>query len=192
MLAYSIEAALRADYVDRVVVSTESEVVAEAAIKWGAEVPFMRPPVLAGDNASLDAVIRHAFFKLENNGYRSPEHLVLLPTSPFRSRGLMNRVCELLRSGHRSVETVRPVSPRLYCQRKASGAIQRVKMDESQTAFRSYGLVGGQNRNGLKRPFMLRVEDPIMLIDIDTPDDFALAEQILRDGAFDFNGHFEG
>ena len=51
LLAYSIEAALRCPLVGRVVVSTESPMIAEIAVRHGAEVPFLRPHDLAGDQA---------------------------------------------------------------------------------------------------------------------------------------------
>lgn len=64
MLAYSVEAALRAECFDRVVVSTDCEHVAEVAQRYGAEVPFKRPGALANDHAPTIAVITHALREL--------------------------------------------------------------------------------------------------------------------------------
>jgi len=47
LIAWAIGAAREAKRLDRVIVSTEDEEIAETARKWGAEVPFVRPPELA-------------------------------------------------------------------------------------------------------------------------------------------------
>jgi len=49
LIAYSIAAGLAAETVDRVIVSTDDEEIAEIARKFGAETPFIRPPALAMD-----------------------------------------------------------------------------------------------------------------------------------------------
>ena len=80
LIAWTIEAALAAREVDRVVVSTDDEEIAAIARKWGADVPFMRPAELASDEASGYAVVTHAIKEL-------PEHddlILLQPTSPMR------------------------------------------------------------------------------------------------------------
>ncbi|MEC7080628.1 MAG: pseudaminic acid cytidylyltransferase, partial [Pseudomonadota bacterium] len=49
MVAHAIENALASPYVDKVVVSTDDESIADVARDYGAEVPFMRPAELADD-----------------------------------------------------------------------------------------------------------------------------------------------
>ena len=67
LIAYTIHEALSCDYIDAVVVSTDSEAIAKVATKAGAEVPFMRPEELAGDKAkSIDSVL-HAITMLKNH-----------------------------------------------------------------------------------------------------------------------------
>ena len=56
-MSYVIEACLKARSVDRTIVSTDHEQIAEVAREWGAEVPFMRPAAFAGDLVTLDPVI---------------------------------------------------------------------------------------------------------------------------------------
>ncbi|MBQ9511715.1 MAG: NTP transferase domain-containing protein, partial [Lachnospiraceae bacterium] len=58
LITYTIEAALQSRYIDRVVVSTDSEAIAAVARAAGADVPFLRPAELASDTAkSIDAVL---------------------------------------------------------------------------------------------------------------------------------------
>ena len=44
LIAYAIETALASKLIDRVIVSTEDREIAQIALQYGAEVPFMRPP----------------------------------------------------------------------------------------------------------------------------------------------------
>lgn len=85
LIAWSIEQAKSCSDIDRIVVSTDNEEIAEVAKKYGAEVPFIRPAELANDTASTIDVIFHAtnWFK-EHKDYRSEYILLLQPTSPLR------------------------------------------------------------------------------------------------------------
>lgn len=85
LIAWTIEAALECGYIDRVVVSTEDEEIADVAKRWGAEVPFMRPAQLATDEAKGMEVLLHAMGWLEAHQERFDLVLLLQPTSPLRS-----------------------------------------------------------------------------------------------------------
>lgn len=85
LIAWTIDAALEAASIDRIIISTDDEMIADAARAAGAEVPFMRPSELAGDTSSHLDVIHHAIRKIRETD-ADVTHLVLLqPTSPFRS-----------------------------------------------------------------------------------------------------------
>src|SRR5262245_46491950 len=95
LLAYSIEAGLRARLVDRVIVSTDDEEIAEVARTWGADVPFLRSPGIVGDDPS---VLQHVVGWLEANTGRIPEFVVqLCPTSPLRPPDCVDDAIEILR-----------------------------------------------------------------------------------------------
>ena len=77
LIAYTIEAALGAKGVDRVIVTTDDEAIADVARKYGAEVPFMRPDCLASDKAkSVDLMIHAAEFYREK-GVKYEDMLLL-------------------------------------------------------------------------------------------------------------------
>ncbi len=86
LIAYSIEAALRSKHVSKVIVSTDSEDIADVATKYGAIIPFLRPKYLATDNA---LAIDNYIFTIEmlGNGCNTQinEFAVLQPTSPLRT-----------------------------------------------------------------------------------------------------------
>jgi len=84
LIAWTIEQALKSKYLDRVVISTDNKEIAEISQKYGAEVPFIRPPELARDDSKVIDTVLHAldFFKEQNLNF---DYLALLePTSPLR------------------------------------------------------------------------------------------------------------
>ena len=95
---WSIKAAQQSKYVDRIVVSTDSDEIAEVARAAGADVPFMRPNYLASDTASSLDVVKHALNELNQKG-QCYEFIVLLqPTSPLRTSKHIDESFELLQS----------------------------------------------------------------------------------------------
>ena len=85
LIAWSIEHALAVPRIDRIIVSTDSAEVAEVARQHGAEVPFMRPAELAGDNSPEWLAWRHALNYLKQSTGALPEVMVSVPTTaPLR------------------------------------------------------------------------------------------------------------
>lgn len=97
LIDYTIKAALGSKLLDRVIVSTDSEEIAEVAKTSGAEVPFLRPGEIATKDATELAFHQHAIEWLAGNeGYR-PDYIVnLYPTSPFRTPETIDRAIRLL------------------------------------------------------------------------------------------------
>jgi CMP-N,N'-diacetyllegionaminic acid synthase len=86
LMAYTIEQALQSGLFEQVVVSTDSNEIAEMAKSYGAEAWFLRPAELATDKAPKLPVIRHAFLEAEKHYGHEFEILVDLDaTSPLRS-----------------------------------------------------------------------------------------------------------
>lgn len=111
LLAYSIAAGLQSAYVDRVIVSTDSEEIAEVALAWGAEVPFLRPSELAEDDTTDFPVFEHALRWLEENErYRADMVVQLRPTSPLRPPRLPDEAIEIM-ARRPDADSVRCVTP---------------------------------------------------------------------------------
>lgn len=82
LIAWSIELAQKSKLIDKVVVSTDAQNIADVALLYGASVPFLRPANLATDEATTKAVIEHCIQSLSEE----IDVLVLLqPTSPLRT-----------------------------------------------------------------------------------------------------------
>lgn len=85
MIAWSIEQALACQYIKRVIVSTDSEEIANIAKEFGAEVPFYRPHQLANDSAGKWEVWEHALDFLDKESTKPVDIYVDLDcTSPLR------------------------------------------------------------------------------------------------------------
>jgi CMP-N-acetylneuraminic acid synthetase len=110
LLAYTAEAALEAQRLDRVILTTDDPEIAAAGRACGLEVPFMRPKYLAQDDTPTLPVIQHAVRWVEEQGGRYDAICLLQPTNPFRSGSVIDRCIELLeRSGADAITTVLPV-----------------------------------------------------------------------------------
>jgi N-acylneuraminate cytidylyltransferase/CMP-N,N'-diacetyllegionaminic acid synthase len=85
LIAWTIETALKCKLLNRVIVSTEDPEIASISQKYGAEVPFLRPLELAGDETPGIAPLIHAITWLKDNDDYIPDLVLLLqPTSPLR------------------------------------------------------------------------------------------------------------
>lgn len=97
LIAWSIEKANKSQYLDVVLVSTDSNEIADVALRYGATVPFLRPADLATDSASTYDVIRHALKHYREAEGREFDYVVLLePTSPLREDDDIDRMLAAL------------------------------------------------------------------------------------------------
>lgn len=85
LIAYSIESAKKNKYIDKVIVSTEDQEIAEVAKSYGAEVPFLRPKELATDTAAEWLSWQHAINYIKDLGDHFDIFITLPSTSPLRA-----------------------------------------------------------------------------------------------------------
>jgi CMP-N-acetylneuraminic acid synthetase len=111
LMAHTVDAAHGSRRLTRVVVSTEDQEIGTVARGLGADVPFLRPAGLAGDETPMLDVLVDLLASLGEREQYRPDVLVLLqPTSPFRRAGHIDAAVDLLTSsGADSVVTVAPV-----------------------------------------------------------------------------------
>jgi CMP-N,N'-diacetyllegionaminic acid synthase len=97
LIAYSIETALQAKSLSRIVVSTDDKLIAAAAREHGAETPFVRPAELADDTSPALAVIKHALEWLDREqNWQADAVVYMQPTSPLRSPEHIDAAVEIL------------------------------------------------------------------------------------------------
>lgn len=83
LITYSIEAALKSNLFEKVIVTTDDEEIAAIAKQYGAEVPFLRPKELSDDFTGTTDVVNHAVDYLENLGESYEYICTIYATAPF-------------------------------------------------------------------------------------------------------------
>ena len=96
LIAYSIAAGIQAKLVNRVICSTDSPEIAEVALRYGAEVPFLRPSELAQDHSPDIDFFHHALEELAKSNYRPDLIVHLRPTDPIRQKDLVDTGVQML------------------------------------------------------------------------------------------------
>lgn len=197
LIGWSIDAALSSQSLERVVVSTDNAEIADVSIKWGANVPFIRPSELADDYSSHIGVVLHALDWLARMERYRPDYVMLLqPTVPFRSAADIDAAVALAQEHNAdSVVSIAPsdVHPNLMKTVTEQGVMKDLfhSIDGDmprQTLEQVYALNGAIY---LIRPDVLRermawyAEQTVAYVmptersvDIDTAWDFAIAEAI--------------
>ncbi len=199
LVARAVESGIKSLRLARLILSTDSEAIAEEGRRAGAEVPFLRPADLAKDDTPSSAVVVHALEWLERNEGRLPDILVLLqPTAPLRQARHIDEALELLvTSGARSVVSVTPVPGHYHPSWQFSirdGALFPF-METGKVPPRRQDLPPTYTRNGVIYaawtetwltgtmgygsgcvPYVMRPEESV---NIDSPEDLELAEFLL-------------
>jgi CMP-N,N'-diacetyllegionaminic acid synthase len=198
LLDYAALAARDSRVIDRIVLSTDSDEIADAGKRAGLEVPFMRPASLAQDDTPMLPVIQHAIESLAADGW-TPDVIVLLqPTSPLRRashvRDAVTRLKETKADSVVSViELPRHLSPD-YVMRIEDGVLHPflpegaavTRRQDARPAYSREGTVYVCWRATVERwgniygeqcqPLILDAADSLS---IDSPDDWAEAERRL-------------
>jgi len=85
LIAWSIEHARSVERIERIIVSTDSQEIANVARKYGAEVPFIRPENLSSDTSSEWLAWRHALSYIFETEGSMPDVMISVPaTAPLR------------------------------------------------------------------------------------------------------------
>jgi CMP-N-acetylneuraminic acid synthetase len=200
LLQYTAETARAARLLSRVVLSTDDEEIAEIGRTCKLDVPFMRPPELAADATPSLLVVKHALEWLGSRGEVFDAVCLLQPTHPFRQAGDIDACIALLaESGADSVVTVLPVppehNPHWVFFRSPDGTL-RLSTGESTPIPRRQDLPPAFHREGsvyvTRRDVVVKggsllgdrvvgyPMDPGKSVNIDTQDDWARAERLLR------------
>ena len=209
LIAFSIAAARQSQMVTRVIVSTDDPEIAEISRKYGAEVPFMRPPEIAED-ATLDLpVFEHALRWLKENEKYTPDVVIQLrPTSPIRPVDMVDKAVELLLN-HPEADSVRGVvassqNPFKMWKIDTLGVMQPLlkvdgikepynapRQDLPPTYWQTGHIDAIRPRAIIEKKSMTGdivlplIVDPIYTVDIDTLLDWQRAESTVLEGMLD-------
>jgi CMP-N,N'-diacetyllegionaminic acid synthase len=202
LIGWTIDAAMAARSLARIIVSTDDSAIADTCRARGVDVPFLRPAELATDTASHLSVVDHALNHLRIQDRWVPDAVLLLqPTSPLRTAKDIDACATLAdREGVEAVVSVCPAEDHPYLVKKLDPAgrladyvtpeLRYVRRQDFPPALVLNGAVFLSRTESLARvrsfvppgtlPYVMRREDSV---DIDTLEDLAKAEEILRSRA---------
>ncbi len=202
MIAHVIRAALDATLLDRVIVSTDGQEIADIATQYGAEV-LIRPPEISGDTAAIEDSLRHVVRHLDaREAYRADVVVLMQTNVPIRKPGAIDEAIDkLINSGFDSVVSVFAVNQRPEWMKKATpeGTLkpfmqcaeyrrqllpQYYMLDGAIEAIRTEILMATEGKSGVHVYFgekMGYIEyDRIYSMDVDSSEDFAIVESAMQ------------
>jgi N-acylneuraminate cytidylyltransferase len=197
LVGRTITAAQNAHSVDSVYVSTDDAEIAEVSKTYGATV-IWRPEHLSGDEATSESALLHALEQLALEGV-NPETLVFLQcTSPFTSSDDIDAVVHALRSGNAKAALAVTEDHGFLWRIQPDGSAEGVNFDHTrqrqrrqdmQPQYRETGAIYAMNTQAFvqnKTRFCGQVVAVPLVsspVEIDTEEDFKVAEAILRCGS---------
>lgn len=191
IIAYSIESALQSKIFDEVMVSTDSEEIADIARKYGARVPFMRSTQNSGDYAVTADVLREVVSEYHKQGQEFDYVACIYPTAPFvTAEKLQDAYNKLIENHAESINPVVPFSfPPQRCQviengllkykwpenyPKRSQDLEQYYHDVGQFyIYKIDALINKQRVDWIEIPYVL---SELEVQDIDNEIDWAMAE----------------
>ncbi|MEC0370796.1 cytidylyltransferase domain-containing protein [Paenibacillus chibensis] len=198
MIQYTIEAALQAKSIEKVLVSTDDSEIFEICSRLGAWLPFLRPDFLSTDHAKTIDVLKHATIEAERLLGKKLEHIMLLqPTSPLRNKKDIEAALQIYMENE--ADSLQSVSPSLvhpYLLRTIKNNILAPLLEQNDPNQRRQDLADIYQLNGaiyiVKRDLLMEhntivgnnnaayVMPKERSIDIDDMYDFYLTECLLR------------
>lgn len=198
LIQYSIEAALKTQYIDRLIVSSDSEAIRKISVELGAEAPFKRPDNLSGDQSNVHDAFQHAVSWAEkDSGFKYDYLIELLCTNPFKTHDDIDNVIEKLHFtgadsviGVTKLEDHHPARIKKIVDDKIKNfSVKEIigtnRQDLKPDAFIRNGSIYSCKRSKIRsrvgssnsRPYIM---PPSKSINIDTELDLILAEEIIK------------
>ena len=207
LIGYMARAAL-ASRIDRVILSTEDDEIAEVGRGFGLDVPFSRPAELAGDFVCNDDVMLHALERVEQaEGVLYDVGVLLQPTAPFvlprhidaclNTLGATDTSCcftakKVAEPPHRMFTTADDGTVKLLLGGSLAG--DRQHSQKLPACYLPTGAAWAIRTSVLRKtrktrriysePLRITVMEPDRAVDIDDPLDFVVAEAIAREFGF--------
>lgn len=116
LIVYTIEQAKTCDFIDRVMVDTDSSQIAKIACRFGGETPWLRPKKLAQDKSKVvDSILYNLNQLKKNENYRPDYVMILSVTSPLREKKDILDCWQMMQKTKAStILTVCPTHPKFY------------------------------------------------------------------------------
>ncbi|CAM3027457.1 cytidylyltransferase domain-containing protein [Legionella worsleiensis] len=197
LIAHTIKAAIQSSCCDEIIVSTDSQEIADISKEHGATVPWLRPELLARDSSDVIGAVTDVLERYAQIDRYFDSVLLLQPTSPFRKAETIKKAVELHKDTGQSVVSINKVSfkPSWYRGIDNEGNLTRVEVlidkkaiEEESPIYRLNGSIYIAstdhiltNKTFYSEPTKaLLIDSPSESIDIDTSLDWALVEKLLE------------
>lgn len=198
LIAYTIEEAIKSNLFEDIIVSTDSEKIADISKKYGASVPFLRPKELAEDDSPTIDVIIHCIDFMKNACKEYDEIVLLQPTSPLRKAKHIKEAYNLFKEKEASFVVsmckcehlplwTNTIGNDLNIDNFIREEIKNIRRQDLPQYYRLNGAIYVAKVHSLirERSFFGKnsfafIMDFKSSIDIDTIEDFELAEFYLR------------
>jgi N-acylneuraminate cytidylyltransferase len=195
LIAWTIEQAIAAKNINRVIVSTDCEEIADVAQSYGAHVQGLRPADISTDTSTTEEVVFHECLKIRNANI-FPKNIILLQcTSPIRLPGTIDRAIQEFRETPcKSLVSVAeshrffwyrsnvPVATYNYeaRPRRQDLKLEQIPYMETGSIYITDFELFMQKRNRLLGEIYLFETDKYESFEIDDADDFELCEYLAK------------
>lgn len=142
LIYWSISLAKESKFVNRIIVSTDNEDIKKVALKYGADVPFLRPSEISGDLSNDYQFIKHCLDFLKETNQKIPDIIIQLrPTYPTRSLKILNDTIDIFINNYENYDSLRTV----YKLDKSPYKMYRIQNNELTPLFKEV--------DGIKEPY---------------------------------------
>ena len=119
LIYHSIKVSKECNYINKTFVSTDSEKYANICLKYGAEVPFLRPKEISNDLSTDYEAFEHFILYLKDHNYVMPDIILhLRPTYPNRTIELLNNCIQTFVMNIKNYDSLRTVCEFEKCPQK--------------------------------------------------------------------------
>ena len=198
LIAHTFEVAKQCNSLSRLIVSTNDPEVVEIANKMGIEVPFIRPEEFCTDTATDFDWVNHAYTELSREEENIDVVVIMRPTSPFRKQGIIDDAINIILKGEvDSVRSMSPVKHHPFWMKQINNGLatpyinnglpdEKLRSQDLPKLFRLNGNVDVIKTSNLVKGSLYGdrmgsiLMDSYYDIDIDTPEDFAFCEFLIK------------
>ena len=194
LLAHSINFAKKLGFVNKILLSTDSEKYKKIGLKHGAEVPFLRSKKASKSNSMEEDVLEDIRIKLLKEKLELPDYILWLrPTCPLRSQKIYNKAYYKFKKTKKSICVVSVTDPRIFISKNnklipLNRNFKKKSMVRRQDCNPAYKIFYGEffkfpkkfNKMFLGKQIYFVQQNDLCNIDIDTKNDIHITEKIIR------------
>tara|TARA_Y100001970_G_scaffold286159_1_gene407654 strand:- start:17329 stop:18690 length:1362 start_codon:yes stop_codon:yes gene_type:complete len=193
LIEFTIQSIKKCKFIDKIIVSTDSEETAKIAKTLGAESPFLRPKTLSEKHVNLETVQKYTLDKIEQNGIFPDLVFLFQETFPFRPDNLIeNMINHLLTDGYDTVIAAKKESSSQWHEAN-KGKFIRIDSGDVPREFKEKHYSGLPGLGCITHPEFIRnnqiegnktglfpIDYPLSSLEVRDETSLRIAEKIIR------------